>query len=113
MYYRLQQVDADGTVSFSPVRTVTFSHSLPATFTVAPNPAHENTVVGLRSIPVGTYQLSLFDATGRLLRQLKANGGNAYTVDIQMLASGVYLFRLSGVANDGTLINISQRLTKE
>ena len=113
VYYRLKQVDADGTVSFSPVRTVAFSHSLPTTFTVAPNPAHENTVVDLRSMPVGTYQLSLFDATGRLLRQLKANGGNAYTVDVQMLASGIYLLRLSGVANDGTPINISQRLTKE
>ena len=113
VYYRLQQVDADGTVSFSPVRTVVFSHSLPATFTIAPNPARENTAVDLRSMPVGTYQLSLFDATGRLLRQVKANGGNTCTVDVQMLASGTYLFRLSGVANDGTPINISQRLTKE
>ncbi|MET4075314.1 T9SS type A sorting domain-containing protein [Hymenobacter sp. UYCo722] len=110
VYYRLKQVDLDGTFSYSPVRTVAFAPTAPA-FAVYPNPASARTTLDLTRLPAGSYRVSVLDGTGRLVRQLDLSGGLTSTLDLADLAIGTYLVRLTSTA--GTAISLSQRLSKE
>jgi hypothetical protein len=101
-YYRLRQVDTDGSASYSPVRAVTFTHSPIHSFTLYPNPTHDAVMVtGLQAGQL----IEVFDALGRALLTATADAsGSARLVLPTVLAAGVYLVR-SG--------NQMQRLTRE
>ena len=111
VYYRLRQVDLDGTASYSPVRTVAFKQMSPG-FAVYPNPAPAATTLDLSRVPAGTFRLTVVDALGRTVRQLDATGGATRPLDLSDLATGTYLMRLTGTASDGSLLNLSQRLNR-
>jgi len=120
VYYRLRQVDADGTATFSPVRTVSFlTTTAPAAASqprllVYPNPALTTTSLDLSGLPDGTYQVMLYDAAGRAVRSLTVRGqALPQALDIHELAQGTYLIRLNGTATSGQPVNLTQRLTKE
>ncbi|UOG77194.1 T9SS type A sorting domain-containing protein [Hymenobacter tibetensis] len=113
VYYRLRQVDTDGTVSYSPVRTVRFEAqaAVTAKLSVFPNPATASdrvVTLDLSTLPKGTYQASLLDATGRLLGTYSVEGGVNKVVDVQTLPTGTYI-----VVVRGNGLNLSQRLIKE
>jgi hypothetical protein len=89
VYYRLRQVDKDGTFSYSPVRTVQVNQA--TELAVYPNPAHEQVVVRGATPGAG---LELIDALGRLvLRGTADAGGAAQLVLPAGLPAGVYLLR--------------------
>ncbi|GAA4352150.1 hypothetical protein GCM10023185_11540 [Hymenobacter saemangeumensis] len=101
LYYRLKQVDLDGTFTYSPVRTVQLGRSL-TTLEVYPNPAKAAvTVIGaVAGAPVVVY-----DALGRAIVQAKADADGAARLSLPAdLAAGVYLVK-SG--------NQTKRLTVE
>lgn len=81
-YYRLRQVDLDGTESFSPVVSVA---PLRLVVTAYPNPAHEFTAV----LGAAGSMARLFDMAGRLRREqlLDAEG----RLDLRGLPVGSYL----------------------
>jgi alpha-tubulin suppressor-like RCC1 family protein len=91
LFYRLRQVDTDGSASYSPVRAVTFTHSPIHSFTLYPNPAHDAvTVTGLQAGQL----IEVFDALGRALLTATADAsGSARLVLPTGLAAGVYLVR--------------------
>jgi hypothetical protein len=91
LFYRLRQVDTDGSASYSPVRAVTFPHSAIQPFTLYPNPAHDAvTVTGLQAGQL----IEVFDALGRALLTATADAsGSARLVLPTGLAAGVYLVR--------------------
>ncbi|GAB3852395.1 hypothetical protein GCM10028822_20030 [Hymenobacter terrigena] len=104
-YYRLRQLDLDGTATFSPVRTVTFGPAeAPALrLTAAPNPFRQSLTLTV-DVPLGTAftpaQLTLTDAAGRsLLKQGTASllpGTNKVELlELASLASGVYFVHLA------------------
>jgi hypothetical protein len=69
--------------------------SLPATVhqpLVFPNPAEGETEIRLPG-DQGVRSFRLFDAAGKLMRQLEDVAGNRFRVDLEGLAPGVYLFR--------------------
>jgi len=117
VYYRLRQVDRDGTSSFSPVRSVRFSTEVaaaPLALSLFPNPAQATTQLDLRQLPAsGTYQVLLLDATGRTVRTATLAGGLPQPLDVQQLATGTYHVRVSGQLADGTSFQQTLRLTKE
>ncbi|UOQ96691.1 T9SS type A sorting domain-containing protein [Hymenobacter sp. 5317J-9] len=83
LYYRLQQVDAGGARSFSPVVTVGEASRGPGVF---PNPAREQVLL---SAPTATaYRVRC--ARGQLVAQGTLMGGGA-TVGLSGLAPGIYL----------------------
>ena len=90
VYYRLHQVDTDGTASYSPVRTVAVAAG-PGVLALFPNPtAHATTLTGARP---GTV-VTVFDAVGR--RVLAATADAAGTAALLLpngLATGVYVVR--------------------
>ena len=111
LYYRLHQVDADGTASYSLVRTVTFSKLVPA-IGLYPNPATAATQLDLGQLPAGAYQVSVLDATGRVVLGATLDAGLVHTLDLSTIASGTYVVLVHG-QNGGQAVNFTKRLTKE
>jgi hypothetical protein len=93
VFYRLQQVDQDGTIAYSPVRTL----SLPtvagsAQLLAYPNPAHDKVQVLLTG--GATAPLELFDAVGRLVRTQPVSASEMETaLSLTGLPTGVYVLR--------------------
>ena len=114
VYYRLRQVDQDGTASYSPVRSVSFTGSVAAVATLYPNPAVAATGLDLSALPAtGTYQVLLLDATGRQVYQATLAGGQVQPLSLSTLATGTYSVLVSGSQADGSALRQVLRLTKE
>jgi len=87
-YYRIRQVDVEGSFSISEVRLVTFG----AVSTLAwPNPAGESLTIYSVEPDLGT----LYDLGGRQVLQFEHLGGGAQVQRLG-LKSGVYLLRMLG-----------------
>jgi parallel beta-helix repeat protein len=114
VYYRLQQVDTDGTASYSPVRTVQFAPGTTAgtpAVGVYPNPATSQDLtvtLVLTTLPAGSYEVRVLDATGRVVRAQSAQGGQEQLLPVQQLPAGVYLVQVQGQG-----LNLTQRFSKQ
>jgi hypothetical protein len=95
LYYRLKQLDADGTFSYSPVRTVAFPHSATQPLTLFPNPAHGGaaTLTGAQPGAVVT----VYDALGRPVATAPADASGTAVLPAGSypvgLPAGVYVVR--------------------
>ncbi|MBD2768937.1 T9SS type A sorting domain-containing protein [Hymenobacter sp. BT664] len=98
VYYRLRQVDTDGTASFSPVRTVAFANSPETGPSLYPNPAADGQplTVDLRALPPGPYQVQVLDLLGRPRGRYTLAGAEQHPLPISDLAPGRYLVRILG-----------------
>ncbi|UOQ74034.1 Ig-like domain-containing protein [Hymenobacter cellulosilyticus] len=106
VYYRLRQVDKDGTTSYSPVRTVTFEGS--QTLSVYPNPTTGSSTLDLRVLPASSYQVTLIDATGRQVLSTALLGGRQHPLLLEGLSRGTYLLVVRGNG-----VKLSQHLVRE
>ncbi len=98
-YYRLRQVDTDGTSTYSTVEMVRFAGAAAqATLDVYPNPAtsFSATRLNLAGMSAGTYQVSIVDLTGRVQRRFAQAGGSNELLDITELPAGTYLVQVQG-----------------
>ncbi|MBF9219838.1 proprotein convertase P-domain-containing protein [Hymenobacter ruricola] len=105
LYYRLRQVDRDGTAVYSPVRTASRSaSSVPNQLLAYPNPAHGAVRVRLVGSLVAA-QLQVFDALGRQVHSQPAPvAGTEVLMPLSGLPAGMYTLRCGAM---------SQRLTLE
>ncbi|GAB3586762.1 LamG-like jellyroll fold domain-containing protein [Hymenobacter daeguensis] len=95
LYYRLRQVDADGTAAYSAIQAVTLPAAT-ATLALYPNPAH--TAATLLGATPGT-KVQVFDALGRVITAATADASGTATLTLPAgLAGGVYVVR-SGTAS--------------
>jgi hypothetical protein len=114
VYYRLRQVDLDGTATYSPQRTVSFTKVVLAKLALFPNPVQNRTNLDLSVLAATTsVQAQLLDATGRQIRTWTLAGGVAQPLELTDLASGSYLLVVTGQQPDGSLLKQTLRLTKE
>lgn len=91
-YYRLKQVDIDGSFSYSDTKTA-FRKEKFAAWQLGPNPATEALELILPE-QLKSYSLSFFDASGAL--QMTINGHeNRQKIDISGLSPGIKYARLS------------------
>lgn len=90
LYYRLRQVDQDGTESFSPVVVVTLSVA-PGSFAVYPNPAAATDDIQalLPVLPEGFYHLAVYNMQGGLVGQLPVTQQAARLSSLR-LSAGLY-----------------------
>jgi len=111
VYYRLRQVDLDGTAAYSPVRTVSFTKA--GAISLYPNPAQASTTLDLSALPTGTYQVLVLDATGRQVRSATVAGGQLQPLSLSDLATGAYHVLVTGTLANGEALHQVLRLTKE
>ncbi|MFC6225714.1 T9SS type A sorting domain-containing protein [Hymenobacter artigasi] len=109
VYYRLKQVDTDGTTTYSPVRTVAFTSTLVPTISLTPNPATAATTkLDLTQLPAGSYEVRVLDATGRTVLSTTLTAGLAHALDLNTVASGTYT-----VVVRGHSLTLAKHLVKE
>ncbi|MEL6971397.1 MAG: T9SS type A sorting domain-containing protein, partial [Bacteroidota bacterium] len=101
-YYRLRQVDWDGSFTYSTILLFDLQESIGSTFKIYPNPVSE---ILYFDLPVGE-KVSLFNSYGQLVREENVNSQGR--MDIADLPAGVYWLTttLSGQ-------QISQRVVKQ
>ncbi|MCC3156310.1 Ig-like domain-containing protein [Hymenobacter sp. 15J16-1T3B] len=96
VYYRLRQVDTDGSAHLSDVVALQLAETA-ATAEIFPNPTADQLTVRLRGLDAGQAQAQLFDAQGRLVYQFPsaARSGSDLRTAVGHLPSGVYTLRLT------------------
>lgn len=103
-YYRLRQLDADGTATYSAVQPVAFTLQT-ASIAAWPNPTHDTYTLLLTADRAQTVQLTMHDAVGRQVSQvsvaLQAGENQLPAAFTSTQPAGVYI--LSGVV-DGQVV---------
>jgi hypothetical protein len=94
LYYRLLQLDADGTGTYSPVATVA---AAPAALLLLPNPAHDWLSVTVAAAPAGQLVVVL-GLDGRTRLRAALHDGQA-RLAIGSLPAGVYVLRTGAQAS--------------
>ncbi|GGG10783.1 Ig-like domain-containing protein [Pontibacter amylolyticus] len=94
-YYRLKQVDFDGTTSFSPIRAVALDAGN-STVSAYPNPFDDAVIVTLNGTEARNVQVVLMDAMGKvLLQRTEETSGNSITVDMRNVTTkGMYVLHV-------------------
>lgn len=101
VYYRLKQIDNDGTFSYSPVAEVSgkgnMNFSLDQNF---PNPFNPETMIRFTLAVPSVVSLKVFTVTGEEVMSVLENvslaaGSHLYNVDASRLNSGVYIYTIS------------------
>jgi len=99
-YYRLKQVDYDG--SFEYLKTVTVDLGLPEAFLLGqnyPNPFNPKTVINYQIPKTGMITLKVFDVLGNematLVDEEKTAGNYNIEFDASKLTSGIYFYKLT------------------
>jgi hypothetical protein len=98
VYYRLRQVDEDGTPHYSGIVTLQLKAPVAPSADVFPNPAADQLTVRISGLSAGKVQGLFYDAQGRLVQQftrmLTPDEEPGIQVGVQDLPSGVYSLRL-------------------
>ncbi|GGG38626.1 T9SS type A sorting domain-containing protein [Hymenobacter glacieicola] len=108
VYYRLRQVDTDGTASLTQVQLVRFAAATEVM--VFPNPTSEATTtrLNLSTLAAGTYQVTVTDLAGRTVRTFSQQGGSTEVINLHGLPQGSFLITIKGNGQSFT-----KRLVKE
>jgi hypothetical protein len=97
-YYRLRQVDIDGTEKFYDPINVSCTEVTPGYFTSFPNPSGTSfqVIVNNKEL-IGTCILNIVDATGKVIeqREIEMNDGINMFVINQELNPGIYFLNIS------------------
>lgn len=98
VYYRLRQVDVDGTETISPIRVLQVPAAAGLLVQAYPNPFQQQVALTIRTGQAGAATIQLTDAVGRQLGQRKLDlplGSSTLTLDeASGLPQGVYLLRV-------------------
>ncbi len=93
-YYRLQEVDKDGTIVYS--KTIVLNLHPTASLVLAPNPVHDQLMV---LFPAGSHftSVSVYDIIGKKVMQKSVSSSATQTeMTVQSLSAGIYRLVLEG-----------------
>lgn len=97
-YYRLRQVDFDGTVSYSEIRAVSGTGAHIDPVTLYPNPVKNSVNVrfGNLSATQNSARVRVLDMRGALVQEFSANiaAYQSFSIDTEAFASGSYLVEI-------------------
>ncbi|HXA01083.1 MAG TPA: T9SS type A sorting domain-containing protein [Cytophagaceae bacterium] len=89
-YYRIKQVDKDGSAGYSPIAAVMSTHR---PIRIYPNPASDNIMVESGEFSEGT-QLVIYDILGKAVKS-NCISGNKIEINISDLPSGAYFIKIN------------------
>lgn len=99
VYYRLRQIDQDGSTHDSKILTVTVQHPESFELSISPNPFNASTRIHYQVPESGTVRIDVFDSRGRQVAQLEeafqAPDSYSITWDAAQVGSGTYFIRLN------------------
>ncbi|NWF90023.1 MAG: SBBP repeat-containing protein [Ignavibacteriaceae bacterium] len=114
-FYRLKQIDLNGTISFSNI--VEVDASLPIEFSLNqnyPNPFNPATSISFNLPFDAQVQLAVYNAVGEHISDLVnsnyAAGRYKIQFDASNFASGMYLYRLSAAKNNGSVFSDTKKM---
>ncbi len=115
-FYRLKQVDFDGSVSFS--NTVEVEVGVPAEFSISqnyPNPFNPSTTIKF-AVPVeSNVTISLFNTLGQQVANVvKGNftaGSHEYNFNASSLSSGIYFYTIEANGVNGKNFTATKKMT--
>jgi hypothetical protein len=106
-YYRLKQIDYDGTFEYSPIQSIEVIS--PAVFALEqnfPNPFNPSTMINFSLAADSKVSLTVFDVLGQEVANLisgnLAAGSHEINFNASNVNSGVYFYRIDATAVDGT-----------
>jgi hypothetical protein len=102
LYYRLRQVDLDGTASLSPVRVVKWQVAPLQELRCYPNPGHGRLSLDLTEWPATACRLELLDLTGRSHYAQTLVGGEVHHLTLASLAAGTYVLKVRNADHEQT-----------
>ncbi len=100
-YYRIKQVDKDGSSTLSNIAGVNM-HKSASNLSVYPNPARSSFTLSYNAPKVETVSVRIFNSKGNLVYQnsLSAqNGDNQYTIPVSVLPKGIYVVQVVSSAD--------------
>ncbi|MGY3088067.1 hypothetical protein ACVWYF_001100 [Hymenobacter sp. UYAg731] len=92
-YYRLRQVDLDGSAEYSPVVTVSRKAGYES-IGLYPNPATDRLTLDLTAVAAAPCEVRLFSLTGQLLRHETLAGGQLQEVSLTGIPAGLYVLKV-------------------
>jgi len=96
-YYRLKQVDYDGTYEYSEIRAVEVDVDVNlGEVSVYPNPASEFITVSLEKTPIRGVILLINGMGQAVISQALEEGSTTYTLQVDHLPKGIYWIRIGG-----------------
>lgn len=95
-YYRLRQIDVDGSVNYSDIVEIGFDAYANDRFVVYPSPATDHTFLKAISELDGDYTVSVLDLSGRKVKSLilqKNTPSDGLRIDLSDMSDGMYFVR--------------------
>ncbi|GAB4286996.1 MAG: hypothetical protein Kow0098_02900 [Ignavibacteriaceae bacterium] len=116
LYYRLKQIDFDGSFEYS--ETVHVTAEIPEVYSLSqnfPNPFNPVTTIMFSLPSDANVNLSVFNLIGEKVAEIINSdlpaGSHKINFDASDLTSGVYLYRLNASAEDGTVFTDTKKFT--
>lgn len=101
IYYRLKQVDYDGSLNIAGELKINVS-SIPENFSLLqnyPNPFNPATRISFSIVKQGIYSLNIYNSLGQLVKSLSKEypvGSYSFDFNAEKLSSGIYYYELAG-----------------
>ncbi len=102
-YYRVAQIDFNGEISFSPVRSVSFEKTADRLVAISPNPV--STERGSFKLQLEGFEaedemtISLYNSVGQIIKTTRSKVSTDIQVNIEGISNGMYYAKLS--SNNG------------
>jgi hypothetical protein len=113
-YYRLKQIDFDGTFSYSSVVEVNLE--IPSVYNLSqnyPNPFNPSTEISF-AVPVdAAVTISVFNAVGEKVNEFSKDysaGSYKYNFNGNNLSSGIYFYSINAAGKDGSVFSSSKKM---
>ncbi len=116
VFYRLKQIDFDGTFAYS--STVEVSVETPASYGLAqnyPNPFNPSTTINF-TLPVNAkVKVTIYNVLGKEISTLVNNdltsGSHNYNVNLKNVSSGIYFYTIEAKGIDGSIFTNTKKMT--
>ena len=95
-YYRLNQIDNNGTGKASPVVQAKTDRSVEGGIKVYPNPTRNEFTIDLNEmyVPNTTYQVEIYNSIGMILKTKMVTNSSKINMSLEGLAKGMYLVKV-------------------